>query len=306
MVGTLLKLPGCLVVTCPICQQQFLSLMSHVVRGHKVPLGEFLSLYPGTVLVSEEVKGKASASCKTSGCGTWRKGMKETEESRKANSERNKGAGNGFYGKKHTDATRSLMAANHADFTGENNPLVKALKDPAVRQRYVGTQRKKWADLLSDPARKDAWSIKARENGLKAYEAGVTGSGRGHQQGWFENPECGQRLFYRSSYELQFLEWSATRGLFVAAVTARLPYLDGVGTSRAYIPDFLVNGHFLVEVKPRSLFGLFNNPAKFAAGKAYAKTHGLRYLIVDEQFLSDPDKRWSDELRLSEQNNPPD
>lgn len=58
-------------------------------------------------------------------------GIPHTEEAKEKNRQSNIGlqAGekNGFYGKKHSEETRSIMRENHADVSGSNNPRAKSI-----------------------------------------------------------------------------------------------------------------------------------------------------------------------------------
>lgn len=64
------------------------------------------------------------------------KGYEFTEKRRKQYRKKFSGKGNPFFGQKHSDSGRKKMSDNHADFTGDKNPLVKWLKkDPKIENR---------------------------------------------------------------------------------------------------------------------------------------------------------------------------
>lgn len=61
------------------------------------------------------------------------------------------GKNNNFYGKKHTEETRAKMRANHADFSGDNNPFKKAcLRDPNVAKALSDRTVERWASYSKE------------------------------------------------------------------------------------------------------------------------------------------------------------
>lgn len=85
-------------------------------------------------------------------------GFKHAEEWKQQMSKRFSGSRNPFWGKKHTEETREKMRANHADFSGDNNPFRRALlKDPEkrreLRNRAIRIWTKRDRGELSDKLR---------------------------------------------------------------------------------------------------------------------------------------------------------
>jgi hypothetical protein len=94
--------------------------------------------------VSDSIKKTVSKTCKKVGCGKWMKGYEFSPQRKERYQKMNSGEGNPFFGKKQSKTARKKMSDNHADFTGEKNPLVKWLdKDPKNRLAY--SQRMKEA-----------------------------------------------------------------------------------------------------------------------------------------------------------------
>lgn len=97
--------------------------------------------------------------------------------------------------------------------------------------------------------------------------------------GYFDN------MYYRSSYELAFLEFCKKYNLKVESAENNkyaVNYIDSVGKSRKYFPDFYLSDYdVVVEVKPISMYEL--NLNKFdAAMRKY------KYIIVtDEELFND-------------------
>lgn len=273
-------------VRCPICEKEFQSLGSHV-RRHGFKGGTFQAAYPDTPMTTADVRERTSRSCKEGGVGLWRRGQRISEEGRKNLSAAMTGAGNGFYGRKHTAETRRLMSENHADFTGDKNPFKRSLADPAKRQAARRRGTDSWREIQGDPQRYAARTERMSEAMSRAHAEGrMSGFGRGHEHGWFTDLRDGQRLFYRSSYERQFLEWCVAQGRAVVPCSLIIPYVNMAGQRRRYLPDFLVDGRIVVEIKPKGLLRWKNNPAKFAAGQAFCEGRGLTYVVVTEDFLN--------------------
>jgi hypothetical protein len=69
-------------LTCPICENQFNSLSSHLRVKHRLTSQGIVSRFPGITLVSQETKESTSKTCKKLGVGRWRKGTTISEEVR--------------------------------------------------------------------------------------------------------------------------------------------------------------------------------------------------------------------------------
>lgn len=52
-----------------------------------------------------------------------------------------------------------------------------------------------------------------------------------------------------------------------------------------YLPDFLLNDHYLIEIKPNYLLDDEVNIAKFNAADIYCRENGLEYVILTEDYL---------------------
>lgn len=66
----------------------------------------------------------------------------------------------------------------------------------------------------------------------------------------------------------------------------RIPYFregNTTGIPNSYYPDFLLNNHYLIEIKPNYL--LDANEDKFLAADLYCRENGLEYVILTEDYL---------------------
>jgi len=93
------------------------------------------------------------------------------------------------------------------------------------------------------------------------------------------------RFYYRSSYELKFLELIDT-DLIVANIQYEevvIPY----GSFQHYVPDYLVTlvdgRKFLVEIKPESFLSYCEE--KFEAARAWCSKNSAYFLVLTEDFL---------------------
>jgi hypothetical protein len=76
---------------------------------------------------------------------------KQSEEHIAKRRERMTGDRNPFFGKKHSEETKKKMSLNHADFTGDNNPLKRAMeKDPSIRVKFSTKKQDFWASKTKD------------------------------------------------------------------------------------------------------------------------------------------------------------
>jgi hypothetical protein len=274
-------------LTCPICQNQFQTLNSHIHFKHNLSTEEFLNQYPNTKLVSDFIKNRVSKSCKKSGCGKWMKGYEYTEERREQYSAMNSGSGNPFYGKTHSKKTRKQMSDNHADFTGDKNPLVKWLeKDPNNRKKYCDIMKENWAGRFSTEEERRLYCEKLSKSISNLYINGFNPYSN-CERGWFESKKFNEKFYYGSSYEKKFLQFCETsiKVKSLQRVPFMIPYLDNTGKTRNYVADFLVNGTEVVEIKPKEMLPYNNNLLKIESAKTYCNVSGLKFKLLMEDEL---------------------
>ena len=91
-----------------------------------------------------------------------------------------------------------------------------------------------------------------------------------------------------SSWELKFIDLCSNNNLVNKLV--RCPFSirynsEIKGRNRVYLPDFLLNDHYLIEVKPNYMLDDPINIAKFNAADLYCRENGLEYVILTEDYL---------------------
>lgn len=191
-------------------------------------------------------------------------------------------------GWKHSDETKKKMSENHADFTGDRNPLKIAIsKDPSARKELSNRTTKRWASYSKEQRN----SI--RENFSKAQLQNSRDSAsyhKNHKAGWFESNKTDGKLFYRSSWErmvCEHLENNAKVTTFQTEPFA-IPYTDAEGLTRHTKVDFYVehaDGNAIIEVKPSVFVNKGNTPYKIKTYEEYARQNHLRFFLITEKEL---------------------
>ena len=274
---------------CPICENKFQTLNSHIHFKHKLTTEEFLIKYPGTKLVSDKIKIDVSNSCKKSGCGKWMKGYEFTDERKQEYSIKFSGEKNSFYGKKHSKKTKKRMSDNHADFSGDKNPLVKWLnKDPKNREEYSNKFKVLWNQ-------ENMKEILSKRNSKSVKKSMLNGNHNPYSKckhGWFESKKFNNKFYYQSSYEEKFLNFceSSDKISSLQRLPFVIPYIDSVGKKRNYFADFLINRMMVIEIKPKSMLDYNNNKFKIEAGREYCTQNGFEYKLLMEEELKDLNK----------------
>jgi len=275
-------------VVCPLCNNKFKSLMSHIVKIHKVSINEVKKEYPNIQLVSQNSKKKTSITCKKIGCGKWRKGSKMSDKWKKEASKRNKGKGNPFFGKKHTNKTKAKMRKNHADFTGDKNPFNAWAKNPKNKEGWLNAllkSHKDRRDRCDDKYIKICEDISQRVAKLH-IEGKLVSYGRGHKNGYFISKRQRAKIYFRSSYEERFLQiCENSNEIKFGACKFYIPYITLGGTTHNYIPDFILNDKVVIEIKPKRMLYYGDNKLKHIAGEKYCESKGFKYLILTEEEL---------------------
>lgn len=275
-------------IFCPLCYKKMYAIShSHLKYVHGISVAEFKETFPGIQMISDEKREKTARSCRASGCGKWRKGTTISDEQKRNLSRHNSGSKNPFYGKSHSAATRTKMSRNHADFRGDNNPLRKALsKDPSKREKLSRLQKLKWTKLKKDEQRFALFRQRASASTVKAMLDGKCKSyGRGHEHGWFKSDKQKTYIYYRSSYEHRFLEWCEIHRDKFCACPFSVPYKHPDGRERLYLPDFLVDDRYVVEIKPRSMTNWDINTRKAHSAKSLFSKMGLTYCVITKEDI---------------------
>lgn len=109
-----------------------------------------------------------------------------------------------------------------------------------------------------------------------------------YKQGWYFTKD-GNKEWFGSSYEEKRMKqldkmkvkWTKNHGI-------RIPYTDNNGKKRNYVPDFLINGKIIEEVKPKNLVNskMDNNLLKHQSAIKFCKENGYEFKIITEKELN--------------------
>lgn len=263
-------------IECPACNKKLKALFPHVRLFHKMKMVDFLKMYPGTKITADAYKGGR------------KKGFRLSEEEKRRRSESMKGKNNHFYGKKHSKETREKMSQNHADFTGDKNPLRCWLeKDKNNRIKYSEAMK----SSKNNPIFLEKFRIIARDRMKKLILEGKHEPYSNCKHGWFSSEKFSKKFYYQSSYEDRFLNYCETTERVTSLEKSPfcIPYLGQDGTGHNYFPDFFINGSILIEIKPKSMLDFNNNRSKILAGFDFCEKNGYKFLVVTEKELADLD-----------------
>ena len=125
------------------------------------------------------------------------------------------------------------------------------------------------------------------DNEIIIYQDGEPspqGSGNGWS-GWYKD------WYFRSLGELSYMinvierfdfKWeSAERKVL------KIEYINWDGEDRTYYADFLIEGKYIVECKPKKLWNSVNVRLKAEAAKLFCEQSGFKYKLIDPVKLTD-------------------
>ena len=220
------------------------------------------------------------------------------------------GEGNNFFGKKHSDDTKSKQSAAKQDksyeeiYGAEEGKRLRALrsKESTGRPQSAQKSQKISAKLKGVPksvAHKqklsDIWDI-----GHTAEVINKMGeiSKSNYKRGAFKSYKNNCDIFFQSSYELYTyvcLEHNKSVKSY-GRCTFSIPYIVN-GKSRRYVPDidiqYIDGSRVILEIKPTRLINDPEVAAKKQAGEKYCTEHGIVYeMWTEEEIQQLLDKRY--------------
>lgn len=210
------------------------------------------------------------------------------------------GENNPFYGKKHTDETRVKMhlawenpsearqkQIDNFETEEWKNKTIENFSEYNKDRNKFGTLKEIWVRKLGEEEglkRWDEWkkrlSVRSSgENNPMHGKPSPTGSGNGWS-GWYKG------WYFRSLLELSYMisiierfnipwENGEIKGKF------KVPYVDYEGKTRNYFPDFVLDGKYMVEIKPTKLWDTPSIMAKKSGAEIFCKENGLKYKLTN-------------------------
>lgn len=213
-----------------------------------------------------------------------------TDDLKKERSEKYKGDGNPFFNKEHEQETKKMIANKLLGVkTGKNDKKsLKGKSNPMYGKNIYDIWIENCGEEIAE-TKMNELSLKrslnsSGENNSMYGKPSPIGSGNGWS-GWYKG------WYFRSLHELSYMvgvierfniEWESAE-----KKAWSIKYIDWDGKKRTYFPDFILEGKYMVECKPKRLWNSETNKLKKEAGDKRCKELGLIYKIVSPRILTD-------------------
>lgn len=211
-----------------------------------------------------------------------------------------RGENNPFFGRHHTEKTKdSLRSFDHSYSLGDKNPMHRLEIKNIFYQKYSGKNSKMFGRKASDETKKKISIRTSGKNNPMYGKPSPSGSGNGWAN-WYKG------FHFRSLRELQYYITEVEgHGLSCESAQGkkyRIPYKDYNGVDRTYLPDFLVDNKYLIEIKPKKLWNTVVVKSKKEAAEKFCIENGFEYKLVDIEPKSEilRDKYLNGEIRFVE------
>lgn len=204
------------------------------------------------------------------------------------------GERNGFYGKTHTEETKikiiSRDFSNYKtdEFRAKMSKLTSGVDNPmygkTVYDIWVEKYGKDIANQKMNEFRdKQSKNNKGTNNAMYGKPSPI-GSGNGWS-GWYKG------WYFRSLRELTYMvkviERFNLKWVSGESNQYKIEYIDYKGDNRNYFPDFIIDGKYIVESKPKKLWDSDNVVRKTEAALKYCEINGLIYKKRDIGILTE-------------------
>jgi hypothetical protein len=242
---------------------------------------------------------RKKSKCKSCGIKETITEVRRKEMSDRVKSENNpmfnmKGKLNPFFGKKHTEESKKKMIENRDmsvystdEFKEKISKLVKGKNNPMYGRSVYSVWVEKYGKDIADKKMKDYREkqsiINSGENNSMYGKPSPIGSGNGWS-GWYKG------WFFRSLKELSYmidvierfnLEWKSAE-----TCDLKMSYVDYKNNQRTYTADFLIEGKYLVEIKPKKLWGSDSVRRKQKSAIIFCEKNNFKYKLRDIQILN--------------------
>lgn len=238
-------------------------------------------------------KGSWCRSCSGVRNGKANAGRTHSAATKAMYSRTRRGAGNAFYGKRHSEESKRLMSQKlrggriHSEeqkrryseaFSGSKNPrwgksLLMIWTEKYGREEAL-RRDKHWRERMSAGRRGSANPMYG-----KPAPHGAGNGWSGWYKGWYF------RSLRELTYVIEVLEERGFEWCSAERVDLTISYRGGDGSTRSYRADFLVSNRTLVEIKPKELQSLDENLRKRRAAKRFCERKGYRFRVYDIEPL---------------------
>ena len=240
-----------------------------------------------------------TAETKSSNCKSCGQKKSMTKERLQKMSERVKGENNPmygkfgdknpFFGKTHTEKSKRLISENRDmsvyktdEFkekmsivtSGDKNGMFgRSVYDVWVSKYGEEIANKKLSELKEKQSRNSSG-----ENNPMYGKPSPKGSGNGWS-GWYKS------WFFRSlkelTYMIKVIERFDLKWVDGECGEFSVDYYDYEGRKRTYRPDFIINDKYMVEIKPKKLWGSDGVKRKKVSAEKFCEENNLIYKLVD-------------------------
>jgi hypothetical protein len=179
--------------------------------------------------------------------------------------------------KRRERSIKDKVHTHFPDVAGKNNPMYGR----SVYSVWVEKYGKEIADKKMESYRKkQSENTRGKKNPMFGKPS-PSGSGKGYS-GWYK------QWYFRSLMELTFiirvierynLKWELGE-----QKKYTVPYIFN-GAERTYRPDFVIEGKYMVEIKPRAMKKNEEVKAKAASAETFCKKRGMKYKLFTGTIL---------------------
>jgi len=240
-------------VTCRLCGMRGVQIDSrHLRNRHNMTKSYYKKLFIGAPIISEY---KINLQRKIALGNKANVGRRFPKEHRMRLAESKIGSKNPFYSKSHSQSViekakekrKSTLLAKY----GVENPM------------HISSVRDKISKL----------AVERVISGNCRYRIG--------KSGFYYSIKTKKRIFYRSSYELKFINMLENDSSVYKYVYEPF-YIKYTynGNQHRYVPDFIINDKYIVEIKPGAMLEDGKTKAKINAGREYAKSNGYIFNVM--------------------------
>lgn len=267
-------------IKCLLCNGDFKILGQHLRSKHNVTSREYTSMYPGEPLVSDSTRAKLVAQNIAFSAANPDMVLKRALAGGKATKERKESdpefkVATGV--KIGVKLKETFSDSKYKEFFANKGVQLNAWKaaNPDESSKVYSANLLKWK---LNPA--NAATIRAHS--LKNFKA------------WGNKIPALKNKYGIESVKSKLERWAlyiTNRLREVTSIVYEPLWIPVLGRPRGYMPDFIVNDKYIIEVKPASKVLDEDVVLKAESARIYAASNNMEYVIITEDNIFYDDKR---------------